>query len=211
MRRGVIRVGVADDHPFAREGLVQLLSSAEDVVVVGAAADGRGALALGDEEPDVILLDVRMPGLNGLEAARRIVRKHPGVGIFLLSAYDDPRQLMEAVRIGARGYVLKDVDGDELLEAIRVVASGGMVIDLTVLERAADGGRPAEPGGEPLTEREVEILQLLASGRTNRQIADHTGLSPRAVRYFLDRIFEKLGTSDRTAAVAEALRRNVID
>lgn len=208
----VIRVGVADDHPFAREGLVQLLRTADDVVVVGEAADGREVLDLveAEEEPDVVLLDVRMPGMDGLEVARRLSREHPGVKVILLSAYDDPRQMVEAVRAGARGYALKDVDGDELLDMVRVVANGGMVIDLTLVERLAGQGFD-EPSPEALAEDELRILRLLAAGRTNPEIAEELGMTTRSVRYQLDRIFRKLGASDRTAAVAEALRRHLIE
>lgn len=204
----VIKVGVADDHPFAREGLVQLLRTADDVVVVCEAADGREVLDLveAEEEPDVVLLDVRMPGMDGLEVARRLAREHPEIKVILLSAYDDPRQMVEAVRAGARGYALKDVDGDELLDMVRVVASGGMVIDLTLVERL--GGQ--EPPPDALTDEEIRILELLAAGKTNPEIGDRLGMTTRSVRSHLDRLFRKLGASDRTAAVAEALRRNLI-
>ena len=208
----VIRVGVADDHPFAREGLVQLLRTAGDVVVVGEAADGRQVLDLveGGEEPDVVLVDVRMPSLDGFEVARRMAREHPEVKVILLSAYDDPRQMVEAVRAGARGYVLKDVDGEELLDMVRVVAQGGMVIDLALVERLAGEALSKSPP-DALTEEEIRILRLLADGRTNPELAEELGVSTRAVRYQLDRIFRKLGAHDRTAAVAEALRRHLID
>ncbi|HXF35846.1 MAG TPA: response regulator transcription factor [Actinomycetota bacterium] len=208
----VIRVGVADDHPFAREGLVQLLRTAGDVVVVGEAADGRQVLDLVEtgQEPDVVLVDVRMPGLDGFEVARRITREHPEVKVILLSAYDDPRQMVEAVRAGARGYVLKDVDGEELLDMVRVVAQGGMVVDLALVERLAGEAISKSPP-DALTDEEIRILRLLADGRTNPELAEELGVSTRAVRYQLDRIFRKLGAHDRTAAVAEALRRHLID
>jgi DNA-binding NarL/FixJ family response regulator len=212
----VIKVGIADDHPLAREGLVQLLETAEDVRVVGEASDGSTALEMVDtaeDGPDIILLDVRMPDIDGLEVARRITEEHPAVGVIMLSAYDDRRYMESAVRAGARGYVLKTADAEKLIRTVRLVASGHMVIDPQLVWVLNDdpADELATVKTRELTEREVEVLKLLAGGFTNKQIAENLGISPKTVNAHLVHIFQKLGASDRTSAVAEALRRGVID
>lgn len=215
MVEGVIKVGIADDHPLARQGLVQLLETVDDLVVVGEASDGSEALELvevPDAEPDIILLDVRMPDIDGLEVARRIAERHPGVGIIMLSAYDDRKYMESAVRAGARGYVLKTADGEKLIRTVRLVASGHMVIDpqlVGVLGEGADARLTVLSRG--LTDRELEVLALLADGFTNKRVAENLGISTKTVNAHLGHIFQKLGVTDRTSAVAAALRRRVIE
>ena len=190
-----IKVIIADDHSLVRQGLRRYLEMAGDIDVVGEAANGFEVLKLmenGEGIPDVALLDIRMPEMDGLEAARRIRQVHPDVGVIMLTAYDDRQFVVEAVRAGARGYVLKARDAEHLIQTVRLVAGG---------DRKA----------ETLTAREVEVLQLLAFGHTNKDIAEQLYISPDTVKTHLEHIFEKLGTSDRTAAVAEALRRRLIE
>jgi len=212
----VIRVGIVDDHPLTREGLIQLLESADDVVVVGEASDGGEALDLVEAEegePDIILLDVRMPDIDGVEVARRIIEHHPSVGIIMLSAYDDRAYVAEAMKAGARGYVLKSAEPERLIDTVRLVARGHMVIDQELAGALTEGtpeGRERLRPTDPFSAREIEILQLLSFGLTNRDIADRLGISMGTVGRHVEHILLKLGVSDRTAAAVEALRRNLI-
>jgi DNA-binding NarL/FixJ family response regulator len=212
-----IRVVIADDHSLVRQGLRRYLEMAGDIRVVGEASTGREVLAMmenGVGEPDIVLLDIRMPEMDGLEAARRLKQLHPSVGVIMLTAYDDRQFVVEAVRAGARGYVLKARDAEHLIQTVRLVAGGNMVIDPQLVVALADEltqTRERDRKAESLTAREVEILQLLAFGHTNKDIADRLFISPDTVKTHLEHIFEKLGASDRTAAVAEALRRRLIE
>jgi NarL family two-component system response regulator LiaR len=212
-----ISVVIADDHSLVRQGLRRYLEMAGDIQVVGEASNGREALSLmenGGGEPDIVLLDIRMPEMDGLEAARKIKQEHPAVGVIMLTAYDDRQFVVEAVRAGARGYVLKARDAEHLIQTVRLVAGGNMVIDPQLVVALADElsvAKDRDRKAETLTAREVEVLQLLAFGHTNKDIADRLFISPDTVKTHLEHIFEKLGASDRTAAVAEALRRRLIE
>jgi two-component system response regulator DegU len=212
-----IKVIIADDHSLVRQGLRRYLEMAGDIEVVGEASNGREVLDLindGAGQPDIVLLDIRMPEMDGLEAARKIKESHPGIGVIMLTAYDDRQFVVEAVRSGARGYVLKARDAEHLIQTVRLVAGGNMVIDPQLVVALADEltqAKDRDRKAETLTTREVEILQLLAFGHTNRAIADQLFISPDTVKTHLEHIFEKLGASDRTAAVAEALRRRLIE
>ena len=212
---GTVRVVIADDHSLVRQGLRRYLDMAEDIEVVGEAADGAETLALVEQtKPDIALLDIRMPEMDGLEAARRIRDKHPEIGVIMLTAYDDRQFVVEAVRSGARGYVLKARDAEHLIQTVRLVAGGNMVIDpqlVVALAEELSQAKERDRRAETLTAREVEVLQLLAFGHTNRDIAEKLYISPDTVKTHLEHIFEKLGASDRTAAVAEALRRRLIE
>jgi DNA-binding NarL/FixJ family response regulator len=212
---GTIRVAIADDHSLVRQGLRRYLDLAEDIEVVGEASDGTEAISLVDtQRPDIVLLDIRMPEMDGLEAARRIRDRFPEVGVIMLTAYDDRQFVVEAVRSGARGYVLKARDADHLIQTVRLVAGGNMVIDpqlVVALAEELSQAKERDRRAETLTAREVEVLQLLAFGHTNRDIAEKLFISPDTVKTHLEHIFEKLGASDRTAAVAEALRRRLIE
>src|SRR5437667_3355762 len=212
-----IKVVIADDHSLVRQGLRRYLEMAGDIDVVGEASNGREAISLmenGAGEPDIVLLDIRMPEMDGLEAARRIRQRHPAVGVIMLTAYDDRQFVVEAVRAGARGYVLKARDAEHLIQTVRLVAGGNMVIDPQLVVALADElsqSKERDRKAETLTAREVEVLQLLAFGHTNKDIADKLFISPDTVKTHLEHIFATLGASHRTAAVAEALRRHLIE
>jgi DNA-binding NarL/FixJ family response regulator len=210
-----IRVAIADDHSLVRQGLRRYLETAEGIEVVGEAANGIELVALiGETEPEIALVDIRMPEMDGLEAARQIREQFPDVGVIMLSAYDDRQFVVEAVRSGARGYVLKARDAEHLIQTVRLVAAGNMVIDpqlVVALAEELSDAKEKDRKADTLTAREVEVLQLLAFGHTNRDIAEKLFISPDTVKTHLEHIFEKLGASDRTAAVAEALRRRLIE
>src|ERR687891_2584292 len=210
-----IRVAIADDHSLVRQGLRRYLEMADGIEVVGEAANGSELVDMIEREsPDIALVDIRMPEMDGLEAARRIRDKFPKVGVIMLTAYDDRQFVVEAVRAGAKGYVLKARDADHLIQTIRLVAGGNLVIDPQLVVALADEltqAKERDRKAETLTAREVEVLQLLAFGHTNKDIAEKLYISPDTVKTHLEHIFEKLGASDRTAAVAEALRRRLIE
>jgi len=210
-----IKVAIADDHSLVRQGLRRYLETAEGIEVVGEAANGVELLALLEEtSPEIALVDIRMPEMDGLEAARQIRERFPKVGVIMLSAYDDRQFVVEAVRSGARGYVLKARDAEHLIQTVRLVATGNMVIDpqlVVALAEELSDAKERDRRADTLTAREVEVLQLLAFGHTNKNIAEKLFISPDTVKTHLEHIFEKLGASDRTAAVAEALRRRLIE
>jgi DNA-binding NarL/FixJ family response regulator len=210
-----IKLLLADDHTLVRQGLRQFLEMDGDIEVVGEASTGGEVLEqIEEKRPDVVVLDLRMPGMDGLEVARRIQEDSPEVGVMMLSAYDYRQFVVEAVRAGARGYVLKSMDADQLVQAVHLVATGNMVFDPQVVVALAEElsrAKEREQKGDVLTSREIEVLQLLAFGNSNKDIADQMNISAETVKTHLEHIFRKLGTSDRTAAVAEALRRRVIE
>jgi DNA-binding NarL/FixJ family response regulator len=209
----VIRVSVAEDHPLAREGLVQLLESAEDIVIVGEAADGEEALELADSvggKPDIFLVDIHLPGIDGLEVTRRLSDAHPDVRVIILTANEDPAYATEAVKAGAKAYVLKSAEGEEVLDTVRMVAHGHAVLDRSAFDALAEQGRSrSEQFG--LTAREMDVLRLLGKGYRNREIAESLGLSPTTVKTHVARIFKRLEVSDRTDAVVTAFRLGIIE
>jgi DNA-binding NarL/FixJ family response regulator len=209
----VIRVGVAEDHPLAREGLVQLLESAEDIVIVGEAADGEEALELADSvggEPDIFLVDINLPGIDGLEVTRRLSAEHPDVRVIILTANEDPAYATEAVKAGAKAYVLKSAEGEEVLDTVRMVAHGHAVLDRSAWNALAEQGRPRDEQFG-LTAREMDVLRLLGKGYRNREIAELLGLSPTTVKTHIARIFKRLDVSDRTEAVVKVFRLGIIE
>lgn len=210
-----VRVAIADDHSLVRQGLRRYLETAEGIEVVGEASNGRELLDVIEEtDPQIALVDIRMPEMDGLEAARAIRDRFPQVGVIMLSAYDDRQFVVEAVRAGARGYVLKARDAEHLIQTVRLVATGNMVIDpqlVVALAEELSDAKERDRKADTLTAREIEVLQLLAFGHTNRNIAEKLFISPDTVKTHLEHIFAKLGASDRTAAVAEALRRRLIE
>lgn len=209
----LIKVVIAEDHPLSRRGLVDLLRTTDDIVVVGQASDGAGAieLAQGPEgEPDVILVDVRMPGVGGLEVTRRISEEHPAVNVIILTALDDPGTMGEAMRAGAKAYVLKTADGDEVIETVRMVARGHVVLDSKTWGALVSGERESSPH-DILSRREIQVMPLLAEGHTNKQIGEALGISAETVKTHVDRICKRLDATDRTDAVAKALRAGIIE
>ena len=210
-----ISVVIADDHTLVRQGVARYLDGCDGLTVAGEASTGAEILRLVREtKPDVALLDIRMPEMDGLEAARAIKDAAPGTRVVILTAYDDRHFVVEAVRAGARGYVLKSRDAETLVQTVRLVAEGNMVIDPQLVTALADelaAASKRDRQAETLSEREVEILQLVAFGQTNRDVAGKLFISPDTVKTHLEHIYQKLGATDRTAAVAEALRRRLID
>jgi DNA-binding NarL/FixJ family response regulator len=210
-----IRVLLGDDHTLVRQGLRRFIESSDGIEVLGEASTGADMVRLAEEiEPDVVVLDIRMPEMDGIEAARQITARLPATRVVMLTAYDDRHFVVEAVRAGAKGYVLKSKDAEHLLQAVRLVHQGHMVIDPELVVALADElavAKNRDAGAESLTEREVEVLQLLAFGYTNRDIGRRLYISPDTVKTHLEHIYQKLGANDRTAAVAEAFRRSLVE
>ncbi len=202
-----LRVVVADDHALLRAGTRQILESAGDIEVVGEAADAEEAVACcAAQRPDVLLLDVRMPGGGGLEAARRLADEQPEVAVVVLSAYDDDGYVRAALASGVAGYLLKTATGAELVQAVRSAAAGTTVLDPALSRRLADG--QSEPAGL-LTDREVEVVALVAQGLANKAVAQRLGISVRTVEGHLNHVFSRLGLTSRTELVRWALEGGV--
>ena len=196
----MIRVLIADDHDVIRNGLQQLLSTADDIELVGTVADGIAAVATAiAERPAVVLMDLSMPNLDGIEATRRIVDAGLGIRVVVLTSFSDNRRIMEALTAGATGYLLKHASADELLNGIRAAAAGDSPLDpkaARVMLESHRGG-PSRPD---LTAREQEVLRLVASGDANKHIARKLGITERTVKAHLTNIFSSIGVSSRTQA-----------
>ena len=220
-----LRVVIADDQASVREGLVLLLGGLPGIDVAGAAADGEQALELvAEHRPDAILLDLHMPVLDGIGTTRRLVAEHPGVAIVVLTTYVDDTSVLEALRAGARSYLTKDADRTDIARALRAAVGGLTVFDprvhatlLAATSRASDtspapgpgpGARPPDPP-DGLTQREAEILSLIAQGLTNGEIAERLFLSNHTIKTHINRIFAKTGSRDRVAAIAYAQRHHI--
>jgi DNA-binding NarL/FixJ family response regulator len=229
-----IRVLVVDDQAIVRDGLVTVLSLVPDLQVVGQAADGAEAIAAVDRHvPDVVLMDLRMPGVDGPTATARIVAEHPGVAVLVLTTYADDDSIVTALRAGARGYLTKDAGRAEIATAVRAVAAGQSTFDATVGARlvarlaggagadaraapgsaagsaapaAADPGRSLGARFPDLTPRELDVLERIADGRTNPQIAAELFLTVPTVKSYVNQVFAKLGVRTRAEAVARVLR-----
>lgn len=196
----MIRVLVVDDHAIVRDGIRRLLDSADDIEVVGLAADGAEAISQVEaRRPDVVLMDLSMPNLDGIEATRRLTGSHPEVRIVVLTTFSDQRRIMEALNAGASGYLLKDAQPDELIAGVRAVVGGGAPLDPKAARALLDNRRTAAPKGS-LSAREREVLALVATGLANKQIARRLGIAERTVKAHLTRIFGQLGVTDRTQA-----------
>jgi DNA-binding NarL/FixJ family response regulator len=213
----VIRVVLVDDQTLVRRGIRALLEFAGDVTIVAEAGDGEeGLAAIRRERPDVVLLDVRMPKKGGLEMLRELQSDQSPPPTILLTTFDDDEVLLEGVKAGARGYLLKDVSLEQLTEAIRTVTQGGTLIRPAITERVLRGLEhvrrdfDALSPPDPLTKREVEILRLMAGGYSNREIADALGTAEGTVKNHASSILSKLGVRDRTRAVLKALELGYI-
>jgi DNA-binding NarL/FixJ family response regulator len=199
----VIRVLVADDHPVVRQGLCTMLELEDDIEVVARAADGEEAVMMARREhPDITLLDVQMPVLDGIEALRRIRAEDPEARVIVLTTYRNEDYIFPSLRAGARGYLLKDSSREELAGAIRAVAAGESLLDPDMVDAAKDAGG--------LTSRELEVLTLMADGHNNGQIATALYVSENTVKTHVSKIFAKLGCRDRAAAVLVAWKRHLI-
>jgi DNA-binding NarL/FixJ family response regulator len=209
-----IRVVIADDHAILRDGVRALLSTAADLEVVGEAADGAEAVARCQAlRPDVVLLDVNMPGLGGLEAALVLRRECPDTRVLILSQHEDREYVARALQAGAAGYVLKKAAGAELVSAIRAVHQGGLVLDPAVARAAMEPERHEDAGAsdyDRLTDREKQVLKLVAEGRANKEVAEELGISVKTAMSHREHLMQKLGLHSRTELVKFALRIGVI-
>jgi DNA-binding NarL/FixJ family response regulator len=208
-----IRVLVADDHALVREGVRALLRSCDDIEVVGEAADGREAVEKARQlEPDVVLMDIAMPGLGGLEATLALQRECPRARVLVLTQYEDREYVSRFMKVGAAGYVLKKTVGADLPAAIRAVQRGGLVLDPEVARAAVSepAGEAAAGSYESLTDREKQVLKLVAEGRSNKEIADVLAISVKTAMTHRAHVMQKLDLHDRTALVKFALREGVI-
>ena len=206
----MIQVLVVDDHPVVRHGLVSMLRWEKDIEIVGEAGDGLEALRLIlERRPDVVLLDLRLPGLSGVEVMRQVRAQAPEVRFLVLTTYDTDEYIGPALAAGARGYLLKDVTPDDLARAVRSLMQGKAALEpgvaARVLERMSEGER-----GDELSPREMEVLQLLVAGASNKAIAAQLALTENTVKSHISHIFDKLGVQSRAEAVAAALQRGLV-
>lgn len=206
-----IRVLIVDDQPIARSGLRALLSSTEGIEIVGEAVEGSEAVAMTEQaQPDVVLMDLRMPVMNGIEATRRIHRAQPHVGILVLTVFEDDTSVFPAIRAGARGYLLKSADQAELLRAIQAIAKGGAIFSPQIAQRvlqylSAPPPEKARHAFDEVTTRERSILEHLARGSSNSEIATSLGLSPKTVSNNISNVLQKLQATDRAKLMLMAL------
>jgi DNA-binding NarL/FixJ family response regulator len=206
MSERAIRLLIADDHPVFRQGLRAMLDSTEEFEVIGEAAEGDEAVAKALElQPDVVLMDLRMPGLNGIDATRRILEAQPGIGILVLTMFEDDDSVFAAMRAGARGYLLKGSEQDEVVRAIRSIASGEAIFGPAIASRLIAYFSSANATAFPeLTDREREVLELIAQGKNNQAIANELVLSLKTVRNHVSNVFNKLQVTDRAGAIVKA-------
>lgn len=211
MTPGVIRVLVVDDHSLYRDGARGILGEHSDIEVVGDADSGEVALALVNQlAPDVVLMDIRLPGINGIETTRRIRAHHPSVRVLMVSAYEDDEYVRAALEAGASGYLCKTAPSRELTDAVRAIAGGGSVVEPDVLARLVATPRPSASTPTGLTDREHAVLDLLALGLQNKQIATRLAMSTRTVERHCDSIYAKFDVHSRTEAVLWALSAGLV-
>lgn len=219
-----VKILVVDDHTIVREGTAKMLELFGDFDVVGQASGAREALdKVRSLTPDVVLMDIKMPGINGIEATRLIKQEHPEVEVVILSMYDEDEYVVEAVKAGATGYLLKDASQEDLARAIRVVHGGGSLVQPAlarrVLKEFAHLARESTPASAPsrqsllreLSEREIEVLRCVADGKSNKEAAEALIISEKTVKAHLRSIFRKLEVGDRAQAVAQAMRKGLVE
>jgi DNA-binding NarL/FixJ family response regulator len=210
-KKGVIRLLIADDHPVVRDGLSGMFSEEPEFEVVGEAGDGAEAVRLaGLLQPDVILMDLRMPGMDGATAIGELGRRGSTAQVLVLTTYDTDNHVVSAIEAGATGYLLKDAPRAELLRAVQAAARGEAVLAPAVASRLMGRVRAPEPEQELLSQRELEVLALVAAGNTNKEVAAQLFISEATVKTHLLHIYAKLGVSDRAAAVGEAFNRRLL-
>ena len=203
------RLLIVDDHPVVRAGLRGMLSGQPDFEVVGEAANGAEAVALTKRLlPDVVLMDLRMPEMDGVTAIEQIKAQHPDIQVLVLTTYDSDSDILPAIESGATGYLLKDAPREELFQAIRAAAQGKPLLTSAIAARLMD--RMRSPAVEALSSREIEVLNLVAKGASNKEIAGQLYITEATVKSHLLRIFGKLGVADRTAAVTRALEQGIL-
>jgi NarL family two-component system response regulator LiaR len=211
MERATIRVVVADDHKVVRAGIRELLSDEPDITVVGEARDGREAVELAlAQRPDVVVMDINMPELSGVEATRQIRAAAPQVRVLVLTAYQDDPYIYGLLDAGASGYILKTAEGGDIVRAVRTTAAGQAAIDPAVAPRLIARLTAPPVQTDALTERELAVLRLAARGQTNKQIGAELQISDRTVQNHLANIYAKLNVASRTEAVTVGLQRNLI-
>jgi DNA-binding NarL/FixJ family response regulator len=204
-----ITLVIVDDHPVVRDGLSSMFARDPEFEVLGEASDGAAAVRLAERlRPDVILMDLRMPGMDGLSAITELTKRHASSRVLVLTTYDTDSHVLPAIEAGATGYLLKDAPRDELLRAVRAAARGEAVLSPSVAARLMN--RVRTPGTGPLSQRELEVLELVAAGTTNREAAARLFITEATVKTHLLNIYAKLGVSDRAAAVAEAFNRGLL-
>jgi len=217
-----IRVLIVDDHQVVREGLTSILEGKGDIEVVGLAGDGSEAIAKARElSPDVVLMDISMPKMNGVEATRQIKKEKPEIGVVILTMYADEEYIFDLVRAGAAGYLLKDADSAQIVKAIRAVSKGESMIhpaiaakilnEFTHLSGKDNRAQKAARSEDDLSEREITVLKLMAEGKSNKEIANELNLSDKTIKNHIHHIFQKLSVTDRTKAVISAIRMGLID
>ena len=217
----MLRILIADDHLIIRQGLRLILETADDLFLVGEAVDGAEAVRLaGELMPDVILMDLRMPGMDGLTAIQHLSVEQPAIAVVILTTFNEDELMMRGLRAGAKGFLLKDTDRETLFETIRAAARGETLLRPDILARLLAFSAPVAPAGESgprrtvegagLSDREREVLVGVAQGERSKEIAARLGISERTVKAHLDSIFNKLGVDSRAAAVSVALQRGLI-
>jgi len=218
-----IKILIADDHPVIREGVRAMLETDGGIDVIGEASDGLEAVAKTEEcQPDVVLMDIVMPNLDGLEATRRIKQQYPGISVIMLTIYTDEAFVIDAIQVGAGGYLLKDASRDLLCHTIRAVNSGGILVKTSLLREAVatlassateHQKKEAEVLSrvEELTSRERQVLELLVDGQTNKEIAKELSITDETVKKHVENILAKLGASDRTQAAVKAVRIGLVE
>jgi two-component system, NarL family, invasion response regulator UvrY len=213
-RSAMIRILIADDHPLIRQGIHQIMAAETDIVIVAEAADGTSALALAQTvDHDLVLLDLSMPGTNGLEVLKQLKRQRPKVPVLILTIHEEHQFAVRALKSRASGYVMKHAAPEELVSAIRKVAAGGRYLSHSLAEDVADylDGRSERPPHELLSDREYQVFRLIASGKTTRQIAEQLGLSMKTVATYRARIFEKMQMKTPAEVAAYVVRHKLGD